>query len=146
MKLLFHCVENACRSQMAEGFARYYGGEEIEASSGGSKPAEEVNPNAVKVMKERGIDISSQEPKIVTNMEIEKADYIVTMGCGVDVCPVCSDSFVPAGAENPVNVTGKTIEWDIDDPAGKPIKKFRSVRDKIEEKVRELLKDLKETS
>lgn len=138
-RIMFHCVENACRSQMAEGFARYYGEEDIEASSGGSKPADQVNGNAVKVMREKGIDISRQEPKSVTVEDMEKSDYVVTMGCGVDICAVCSNSFVPEGADSPFSVEGETIEWDIDDPAGKSIEEFRRIRDEIEEKVRNLI-------
>lgn len=145
-KLLFHCVENACRSQMAEGFAKHYSGKKIEAFSGGSKPAERVDPKAVEVMKEKGIDISNQRPKLVTAEEIEKADYVITMGCGVGVCPVCSDSFVPKGADSPMHVDEKTIEWDLDDPSGKPIEKFREVRDEIKEKVRNLLKNLQKNA
>ncbi|KXB07442.1 hypothetical protein AKJ51_01305 [candidate division MSBL1 archaeon SCGC-AAA382A20] len=146
IKLLFHCVENACRSQMAEGFAKYYGGEKIEAFSGGSKPAERVDPKAVEVMKEKDIDIRNQQPKLVTAEEIEKADYVITMGCGVEVCPVCSDTFVPKGTDSPMHVDEKTIEWDLDDPSGKPIEKFREVQDKIEKKVRNLLENLQNNS
>ncbi|KXA89724.1 hypothetical protein AKJ62_02460 [candidate division MSBL1 archaeon SCGC-AAA259D14] len=127
---------------MAEGFAKHYGREKIEAFSGGSKPAERVDPKAVEVMKEKGIDISDQQPKLVTAEEIEKADYVITMGCGVEVCPVCSDSFVPQGANSPIQVDEKTIEWDLDDPSGKSVEKFREVRDKIEKRVRDLLENL----
>lgn len=132
MKLLFACVENACRSQMAEGFARHYGSENVQVCSGGSKPAEKVNPKAVKVMKEIGIDISSHEPTTIDPEDARNSDYVITMGCGPDACPA------PVG--------GKTIEWDLEDPSGSPIQKFREVRDKIEENVKKLLKDLKEPS
>lgn len=124
---------------MAEGFARYYGGEDMEASSGGSKPADRINENAVKVMREKGIDISRQEPKLVTAEDMEKSDYVVTMGCGVDICPVCSNSFVPENSGSPISVEEKTIRWDIDDPAGKSIEEFRRVRDEIDKKVRNLI-------
>ncbi len=142
-RVLFHCIENACRSQMAEGFARYYGGEDIKAYSGGSKPADRVDENAVKVMDERGIDISRQKPKMVSSKDMKKLDYVVTMGCGVDVCPVCSNSFLPEGANSPISVEEKTIKWDIDDPAGKSIEEFRRVRDEIEERVRDLIEEVK---
>lgn len=126
--VLFVCVENACRSQMAEGFARQYAGKDIQVSSGGSKPSDKVNEKAVKVMDEKGIDISSHRPEEIKPEEVKKPDLVVTMGCGSDACPA------------PVN--GKNIEWKIEDPSGKPIEKFRDVRDEIEEKVRDLLESL----
>ncbi len=128
VQILFACIENACRSQISEGFARYYGNENIKASSGGSKPADEVNEKAIRVMKEKGIDISSQKPSEITSEEAEEADYVITMGCGPEACPA------PIG--------GKHIEWDIEDPSGKPIEKFREVRDKLEKKVGNLIGEL----
>ncbi len=113
---------------MAEGFARRFGDEKIRVSSGGSKPADKVNAKAVKVMKEKGIDISFHEPTIIDPEEARKAGYIITMGCGSDACPT------PVG--------GKTIEWELEDPSGKSIQKFREVRDKIEKNVKQLLKNL----
>lgn len=128
LRLLFACVENACRSQMAEGFARHFGDEEIQISSGGSKPGDKVNPKAVTAMKEKGMDISSHEPETIDPEDARKVDYVITPGCGSDAC------LPPVG--------GKTIEWDIENPSGKSIQKFREVRDKIEENVRELLGEL----
>lgn len=128
IQILFACVENACRSQMSEGFARHYGNEDIKVSSGGSEPADEVNENAVRVMEEKGIDISSQKPSEITSEEAIEADYIVTMGCGPEACPA------PIG--------GKHIEWNVEDPSGKSIEKFREVRDTLEEKVRNLIEKL----
>lgn len=124
-RIIFACIENACRSQMAEGFARYLGGEEFQVSSGGSKPADKINEKAVRVMREKGIDISSQKPISIGSEESKKSDYVVTMGCGPEACPA--------------PISGKTIEWDIEDPAGKSIEKFREVRNEIEKKVRRLL-------
>ena len=115
---------------MAAGFARHFGGEDVNVYSGGSKPADRVNENAVKVMKERGVDISSQEATEIGSEAAEKADFVITMGCGPDACPV------PVG--------GKTIEWDLEDPAGKSIEKFREVRDEIENKVKDLLDRISE--
>lgn len=113
---------------MAEGFAQHYGGEKVQVSSGGSKPADKVNPEAVRVMKEKGIDISSHEPTVIDPGEARNADYVITMGCGPDACP------------SPVG--GKIIKWDLEDPSGEPIQKFRKVRDKVEENIKKLLKDL----
>ncbi|HBA26765.1 MAG TPA: low molecular weight phosphatase family protein [Nitrospinae bacterium] len=124
MKLIFVCVENSCRSQIAEGFARYYG-KEISVYSAGSRSTGIVNPMAVDIMKERGIDISNQESKGLDALPKDKFDIIVTMGCG-DNCPTVSAK--------------KRIEWQIKDPKGASIEVFREVRDEIEEKVLELLR------
>ena len=124
MKLIFVCVENSCRSQIAEGFARYYG-KEISVYSAGSRSTGIVNPMAVDIMKERGIDISNQESKGLDALPKDKFDIIVTMGCG-DNCPTVSAK--------------KRIEWQIKDPKGAYIEVFREVRDEIEEKVLELLR------
>lgn len=128
-KLIFTCVENACRSQMAEGFARHYGDEDTEVSSGGSNPAEKVNENAVKVMGEKGVDISSHKPSNLDSEDTENADVIVTMGCGSQPCPV--------------PVTGEIVEWEIEDPAGGSLEEFREVRDEIEKRVLKLLEDIR---
>lgn len=122
-KIAFICVENACRSQMAEGFARELGTGQIKAFSAGSKPAKNVSPFAVAVMKEKGIDISSQRPKSLLDIR-EEFDYVVTMGCE-DICPAISSK--------------KIIQWDIPDPKMGTIEDFRKVRDIIEEKVKALL-------
>ena len=125
-KILFVCVENSCRSQMAEGFAKKHGGDKIEAFSAGSKPAGIVSPDAIKVMKEIGIDISDQTSKGFELLPYNKFDYIVTMGCQ-DTCP-----YFPAQ---------KKVEWQIEDPKGKGTEVFRKVRDEIGSKVKELLNE-----
>lgn len=122
--ILFVCVENSCRSQMAEGFARHYGKDRVEVYSAGSKPSGKVNETAIEVMKEKGIDISSQSSKGFFDLPVQEFDIVVTMGCK-DVCP-----FIPSKEH---------IEWDIPDPKGKSIEFFRDVRDKIEEKVKEVI-------
>jgi arsenate reductase len=125
-KILFVCIENSCRSQMAEGWARFLGAGSVEPYSAGSKPPEEVNPAAIEVMKEAGIDISSNKPKGFTDLPVKKFDYVITMGCG-DICP-----FVPAD---------KHINWKIDDPKGKDMDFFRKVRDSIKNRVVNLIKE-----
>ena len=126
-KVLFVCIENSCRSQMAEGFAKYYGEDRVEVFSAGSDPSGKVNELAIEVMKEKGINISGQESKGFKDLPYKSFDFVITMGCG-DVCP-----FVPAK---------ERIEWEIEDPKGKPKEKFREARDKIEEKIKEFLKNL----
>lgn len=126
-RILFVCVENACRSQMAEGFARHYSKGKIKPFSTGSKPASIVNPLAVEVMKEKEIDISHQKPKNILDFSDTKFDYVTTMGCE-ETCPLVSAK--------------KVIDWQIPDPKGKPINFFRQVRDEIELKVKRLLHEL----
>ena len=125
-KILFVCVENAGRSQMAEAFAKAYGNAKIEAISAGTMPAEEVNPLAVQVMREKGIDLSPNKPKLITNQMVQEADTIIVMGCS-------AEGFCPAPLLN------KVVDWQIEDPKGKPIEKVREIRDEIERKVRTLL-------
>ena len=126
-KLLFVCVENAGRSQMAEAIALAYG---VEARSAGTIPAEAVNPTVVEVMKERGFNLAPDKPKMLTTQMIEDADYAVTMGCKVeDVCP---KPLI-------VKMEKKLVDWHIDDPKGKPIEEVRKIRSTIEERVIELL-------
>ena len=130
-KILFVCVENAGRSQMAEAFANKYGNEKVIASSAGNKPAEKVNPVVAEVLKEKGIDISMNKPKLITAKMANEADLVVTMGCNdQEVCP--GPFFKP------------TIEWHLEDPKGKPIEKVREIRDQIEAQVRALITELKE--
>ena len=125
--VLFLCVHNAGRSQMAAGFLRHLGGEGINVMSGGSEPASSVNPSAVEAMAEKGIDIADQEPKPWTDETVGTADVIVSMGCG-DACPV---------------LPGKRyVDWDLDDPAGKGVDAVRPIRDDIEQRVRALMADL----
>jgi arsenate reductase len=126
-KILFVCIENACRSQMAEGFAKFYGRDKVEVFSAGSHPSGKVDQTAIEVMKEKGIDISNQKSKGFRDLPYQSFDYVITMGCG-DVCP-----FVPAK---------KRIEWEIEDPKGKSNEEFRRTRNKIENKVKEFLEEL----
>ena len=124
-KVLFVCVENAGRSQMAEAFANKYGKDKFIAASTGNKPADKVNPVVVEAMKEKGIDISMNKPKLITAKMAMDSDLIVTMGCNDQgVCP--GPFFKP------------TIEWKLEDPKGKPIEKVREIRDDIERRVLEL--------
>ena len=125
-RVLFVCVENAGRSQMAEAFTNHYGRGKFVASSAGIKLADKVNPMVVEAMKEKGIDISMNLPKLLTPKMLEEADLIVTMGCGAaDLCP------------GPFFKT--TVDWGLKDPKGKPIEKVREIRDEIERKVQTLL-------
>jgi arsenate reductase len=128
--VLFLCTHNAGRSQMALGFFNRFAGDRAVAYSGGSAPADRVNPAAVAVMAEKGIDITAEKPKRWTDGMVEAADVVVTMGCG-DTCP-----FIP----------GRRYEdWTLPDPAGQPIDAVRPVRDEIETRVRELLNSLRIT-
>jgi arsenate reductase (thioredoxin) len=125
--VLFLCVHNAGRSQMALGFFQHYAGDNAIAWSGGSEPAEQVNPSAVAAMAERGIDISRESPKRWTDEVVRAADVVVTMGCG-DACPV---------------YPGKRYEeWVLDDPAGRDVAGVRPVRDEIERRILALLDEL----
>ena len=131
-KVLFVCVENAGRSQMAEAFAKKYGAQSFIASSAGNKPAEKINPVVVEAMKEKGIDISTNKPKKLDFQTANDSDIIVTMGCNDQgICP--GPFFKP------------TIDWKLEDPKDKPMEKVREIRDQIEHQVRELIeKELKE--
>jgi protein-tyrosine-phosphatase len=127
MKFLFVCVENAGRSQMAEAFARKHG---ANATSAGTLPSNAVNPIVVSAMQEKGIDLSSSKPKMLTTQMIQNADLVVTMGCSVEeLCP----------APLLARMQKKLLEWDLEDPKGKPIEKIREIRDEIERKVLDLL-------
>lgn len=127
-KVLFVCVENAGRSQMAEAFARQYGADAISA---GTVPSSTINPIVVEAMKERGINLSTYRPKMLTDKMVEEADCIVTMGCRAqDVCP---KPLV-------VKMEKKLIDWHIDDPKEKPIEEVRKIRSEIESKVVDLFK------
>ena len=120
LKVLFVCVENSCRSQIAEGFARALG---MDASSAGSRPSGKVNATAIALMKERGVDLSANRSKGLRDVPSEGWDYVVTMGCG-DACP-----FVPAR---------ERLDWAIPDPKLLRLPEFQKVLDAIEAKVREL--------
>lgn len=125
-RVLFACVGNSARSQMAQGFAQALGGTRVEARSGGSKPLGYVLPEAVAAMREKGIDIAQHPSQGFDEEWIRSScDLVVTMGCGDDACP----AFV-----------GKAMQdWDLDDPKGQPMAEFRRIRDDIEQRVRRLL-------
>ena len=129
--VLFLCVHNAGRSQMAAGFTRHIGGTAVNVYSAGSEPAETVNPAAVAAMAERGIDITGAEPQRWTDDMVSSVDVVVTMGCG-DTCPVFPGV--------------RYVDWELDDPAGKPVDEVRPVRDDIERRVRGLLAELEVSS
>jgi len=125
--VLFVCVHNAGRSQMAAGFMREIGGDRIEVLSAGSAPKDSINPIAVAAMAEVGIDIANQQPKVLTTEAVEESDAVITMGCG-DVCPV---------------FPGKRYEdWVLEDPAGQDLEFVRKVRDEIKGRVEGLLTEL----
>ncbi|WP_322778123.1 arsenate reductase ArsC [Frankia sp. Cas4] len=127
--VLFVCVHNAGRSQMAAGFLRHLAGDRVEVRSAGSLPAEEVNPAAVAAMAEVGIDITDQKPKVLTTAAVQTSDYVISMGCG-DACPI---------------FPGKAyLDWDLDDPAGQGVDAVRPIRDQIEILIKELLAGIDE--
>ncbi|MCR4405029.1 MAG: arsenate reductase ArsC [Candidatus Acetothermia bacterium] len=131
-RIIFVCIENACRSQMAAAFARQLARElglELEVASGGTKPVERVDDRAIQVMREKGIDISGERPRAIDPRELRDFDYIITMGCGAEgVCPA--------------GFTGRTRDWGIPDPKGKSLEFYHAVRDEIEQKVRELIEEV----
>jgi len=125
--VLFVCVHNAGRSQMAAGFLRDIAGDRIEVRSAGSMPADQINPIAVEAMGELGIDITTEQPKILTTEAVQASDVVITMGCG-DACP-----FFP----------GKRYEdWKLDDPAGQSIDAVRPIRDEIRARIEKLVDEL----
>lgn len=125
--VLFVCVHNAGRSQMAAGFLRELSGGAVEVRSAGSMPAQMINPIAVEAMLEKGIDIRAEQPKILTDEAVKASDAVITMGCG-DACP-----YYP----------GKRYEdWELQDPAGQGIEAVRPIRDEIEKRIRSLLAEL----
>ena len=125
--VLFVCVHNAGRSQMAAAFLSHLSAGAVEVRSAGSAPADQVNPAAVQAMAEVGIDIAAESPKILTDQAVRESDVVITMGCG-DTCP-----FYP----------GKRYEdWVLDDPAGKDVAAVRPIRDEIRRRVETLLDDL----
>jgi arsenate reductase len=125
--VLFVCVHNAGRSQMAAGYLNQLSGGQIEVRSAGSEPAKKINPVAVQAMAEDGIDIATETPKILTTEAVKASDVVVTMGCG-DTCP-----FYP----------GKRYEdWVLDDPAGQDINHVRPIRDEIRRRVEQLISEL----
>ncbi|MEU4013873.1 MULTISPECIES: arsenate reductase ArsC [unclassified Microbacterium] len=125
--VLFVCVHNAGRSQMAAGFLRDIAGDRIEVRSAGSMPADQINSTAVEAMNELGIDITAEQPKILTTEAVQASDVVITMGCG-DACP-----FFP----------GKRYEdWKLDDPAGQGIDAVRPIRDDIKARIEQLVSEL----
>jgi protein-tyrosine-phosphatase len=128
--VLFVCVHNAGRSQMAAGYLQHLAGDRVEVLSAGSQPADQVNPAAVEAMAEDGIDIASEQPKLLTDSAVQTADVVITMGCG-DECP-----FYP----------GKRYEdWVLDDPAGLGVAAIRPIRDEIKNRVEQLVVELDAT-
>jgi len=125
--VLFVCVHNAGRSQMAAGYLRELSGGRVEVLSAGSEPADRLNPAAVSVMAEEGIDIAGNTPQILTTDAVRESDVVITMGCG-DTCPI---------------FPGKRYEdWDLTDPAGRPVEEVRPIRDDIKQRVENLLAEL----
>lgn len=127
VSILFVCVHNAGRSQMAAGFAKALGGDRVAVLSGGSEPGSEINPVAVAAMAEEGIDITENTPRLLLTDDVRASDVVVTMGCG-DACPI---------------FPGKRYEdWELTDPAGKDIDAVRPIRDAIRQRVETLLADV----
>ena len=126
--VLFVCVHNAGRSQMAAGFLAALSDGAVDVRSAGSMPGDQINPVAVEAMAEVGIDIASEQPKVLTDQAVQDSDVVITMGCG-DACP-----FYP----------GKRYEdWELDDPAGQDLATVRPIRDEIKRRVEELIQSLR---
>jgi arsenate reductase len=127
--VLFVCVHNAGRSQMAAGFLRHHAGDAVRVLSAGSEPADRLNPAVVAAMHERGIDITSAVPALLDAGMAREADVVVTMGCG-DACPVFPGR--------------RYLDWELDDPAGLPVERVRPIRDEIERRVLALIAELRQ--
>ncbi|MFI2908450.1 arsenate reductase ArsC [Streptomyces sp. PDY-4] len=125
--VLFVCVHNAGRSQMAAGFLQHLAGDRIEVRSAGSVPGDQVNPAAVEAMAEAGIDISTARPKVLTTEAVQASDYVITMGCG-DACPVFPGK--------------KYLDWALEDPAGKGVDAVRPIRDEIKTRIEALIAEI----
>ena len=125
--VLFVCVHNAGRSQMAAGFLTHLSGGRVEMRSAGSIPGDQVNPSAVAAMAEVGIDISSQTPKVLTTDAVQASDVVITMGCG-DACPIFPGK--------------RYLDWDLEDPAGQGVEAVRPIRDEIKARIQALLEEL----
>ena len=125
--VLFVCVHNAGRSQMAAGFLTHLSGDQVEVRSAGSIPGDQVNPSAVAAMAEVGIDISDQRPKILTTDAVQASDVVITMGCG-DACPIFPGK--------------RYLDWDLEDPAGQGLEAVRPIRDEIKARIQALLTEL----
>jgi len=127
--VLFVCVHNAGRSQMAAGYLQALAGDRVQVLSAGTEPKDQVNPSAVEAMAEEGIDIANNTPKVLTDESVKESDYVITMGCG-DTCP-----FFP----------GKVyLDWPLNDPAGKGVEDVRPIRDEIKAKVAALIAEIDE--
>lgn len=125
--VLFVCVHNAGRSQMAAGYLKFLAGDRIEVLSAGTEPKDQVNPSAIEAMAEEGIDIAQNIPTVLSEQSVKDSDYVITMGCG-DACP-----FFP----------GKTyLDWPLNDPAGKGVAEVRPIRDEIRAKVEALIAEI----
>ncbi|CAB4344795.1 MAG: phosphotyrosine protein phosphatase [Actinobacteria bacterium] len=125
--VLFVCVHNAGRSQMAAGYLQHLAGDRVQVLSAGTEPKDEINPSAIAAMAEEDIDIANNSPKVLTTEAVQEADYVITMGCG-DKCP-----FFP----------GKTyLDWPLNDPAGKGVEDVRPIRDEIRSKVEALIAEI----
>jgi len=125
--VLFVCVHNAGRSQMAAGYLNALAGDRVQVLSAGTEPKDQVNPSAVEAMAEEGIDIANNTPKVLTDESVKESDYVITMGCG-DTCP-----FFP----------GKVyLDWPLNDPAGKGVEDVRPIRDEIKAKVEALIAEI----
>ena len=125
--VLFVCIHNAGRSQMAAGYIRHLAAGRIEVRSAGSMPAEQINPVAVEAMREEGIDITAEQPKVLTTEAVQASDVVITMGCG-DACPVYPGR--------------RYLDWDLDDPVDQPLATVRRIRDDIDNRVRHVLVEL----
>jgi len=128
--ILFVCVHNSGRSQMAEAFFNKLSGGKAQALSAGTQPASEVNPVVVEAMREAGINISGNKPKMLTFDMVKKADKMITMGCGAEAEAVCPASFI------------ETEDWALEDPKGKSLEQVRKIRDEIKERVSKLVKEI----
>ena len=128
-KIIFVCVHNSGRSQMAEAFAKRLGAGKIEVQSAGTQPTDRLNPVVVKAMEEIGYDMSGHYPKLLTLEMVNSADRIITMGCGVDA-ETCPASFLP------------TEDWGLEDPSGQPLEKVREIRDDIKARVQKLISEI----
>ena len=129
--VLFVCVHNSGRSQMAEAFFNNLAGGKVQSISAGTQPADKVNPVVVEAMKEVGMDISENKPKMLTIDMVEKAERMITMGCGAEAKDVCPASFI------------ETEDWALENPKGKSLEQVRKIRDEIKERVIKLLDELK---
>jgi protein-tyrosine-phosphatase len=127
--VLFVCVHNAGRSQMAAGYLQHLAGDRVEVLSAGSMPGKQVNPSAVAAMAEEGIDISKAQPKVLTTEAVQASDYVISMGCG-DACPIFPGK--------------KYLDWPLDDPAGQGVEAVRPIRDEIRGLIEGLIAEIDE--